>query len=387
MYYVGLDVHQRSVSMEILDCNGRSVKRSEIKGPWSELARRVAEQAPGPFAVCFEASCGYGYLYEQLGAVAQQVKAAHPGHLRLIYGSKRKNDRVDAAKLAKLLFLDAVPAVHVPGRDVRLWRQTIEFRQTLLARRVAVKNQVRAMLRERGVAPPRGLWTKKGVRWLSGLELEEAAALKRDLLVEELAELARKLARVERQLRSAAEGRAGVALLRTIPGVGARTAEALAAYVDDPRRFARVRQAGSYFGWDPCQDASGDRNRLGHITRNGPGTVRKLLCEAAWVAVRRSPTVRAFHERVARGDPDRKKVAIVATAHYLTRVAVSMLKSGEVWREDPRAGGGRPRGPSAGGGEPPSGPQGCSPPPGAAAPAAAAGADAPLPTPLPLFPG
>jgi transposase len=121
--------------------------------------------------------------------------------------------------------------------------------------------------------------------------------------------------------------------MRSIPGIGPRTAEALVAYIDNANRFSSVRKAGSYFGWDPCQDASADKNRLGHITRNGPPTVRKLLCEAAWQSVRRSPTVKAFYDRVARNDPDRKKVA---TAHYLTRVAVSMLKSGEVWREDPR---------------------------------------------------
>ncbi len=53
------------------------------------------------------------------------------------------------------------------------------------------------------------------------------------------------------------------------------------------------------------------------------------MVEAAWQGVRRSPTIKAFYDRVTRNDPDRRKIAIVATAHYLTRVAVSMLKSGE----------------------------------------------------------
>src|SRR5277367_447616 len=85
MYYVGLDIHQRSTSVEILDCNGKLVKRAEWRVPWPQLADQLRQYAPAPFAVCFEASCGYGYLYEQFTAVAQQVKAAHPGSLRLIY--------------------------------------------------------------------------------------------------------------------------------------------------------------------------------------------------------------------------------------------------------------------------------------------------------------
>jgi transposase len=337
MYYVGLDIHQRSTSVEILDCNGKLVKRGEWKLPWPQLADQLKKDAPSPFAVCYEASCGYGYLFEEFSKVAQMVKAAHPGSLRLIYKSKRKNNRVDAGKLARLLYLDAVPSVYVPGRETRLWRQTIEFRQTLLIRLVVLKNQVRASMRERGVACPKGLWTSKGMNWFKTQgESDDAWALRRDLLVEELVELKQKIRRVELQLKKMSDPRPGAALLRTIPGIGPRTAEALVAYIDNANRFSSTRKAGSYFGWDPCQDASADKNRLGHITRDGPPTVRKLLCEAAWQSVRRSPTIKAFYERVTHNDPDRKKIAIVATAHYLTRVAVSMLKSGEVWREDSR---------------------------------------------------
>ena len=126
-------------------------------------------------------------------------------------------------------------------------------------------------------------------------------------------------------------------LLRTIPGVGPRTAEAFVAHVDDVRRFARVKQVGSYFGLVPCQDASADRNRLGHITKDGPAPVRWLVAEAAWQGRRRSPRIRAFFDRVMRDDPGRKKIALVATANHLTRVMTAMLRSGEVWREEGEA--------------------------------------------------
>ena len=124
-----------------------------------------------------------------------------------------------------------------------------------------------------------------------------------------------------------------VDLLRTIPGVGARTAEAVAAFVDDPHRFRNAKAVGRYFGLVPSQDQSGDRNRLGHITREGAPVVRQLVAEAAWQAIRRSPTVRAFYERTRREDPQRQKIALVATAHYLVRVMWAMLRRGTTWRE------------------------------------------------------
>ncbi len=59
--------------------------------------------------------------------------------------------------------------------------------------------------------------------------------------------------------------------------------------------------------------------------------VRQLVAEATWQAVRRSPTVRAYFERVRRGDPQRKQIAVVATAHYLVRVMWALLKHGTDW--------------------------------------------------------
>jgi len=100
MHYVGLDVHARRSSLCILDSFGKVVKRVEVRGSWPKLMEQVAAQVPRPFAVCFEASCGYGYLHERLSALARRVAVAHPGKLRLIFRSKRKNDRVDAEKQA-----------------------------------------------------------------------------------------------------------------------------------------------------------------------------------------------------------------------------------------------------------------------------------------------
>jgi transposase len=85
----------------------------------------------------------------------------------------------------------------------------------------------------------------------------------------------------------------------------------VAAFVDDPHRFGDAKAVGRYFGLVPSQDQSSDRNRLGPITREGPAVVRLLLAEATWQAVRRSPTVRAYFKRVRRGDPQRKKIALL----------------------------------------------------------------------------
>lgn len=334
-YFVGLDIHWTRTNICILDARGNQVKRLTLRGPWSRLIDEL-DKLQGKLFVCYEASCGYGHLYDLLVKVARRVVVAHPGQLRLIFRSKRKNDRVDAEKLAKLLFLDEVPTVYVPLQNVRAWRQLIEYRVRLVNKRSRAKNSCRALLRSLGIRAPRqfGLWTRKGFRWLRSLALPDTMhALRRDMLLEEMEMFNQQIGRAEKELKRFSAGNPAMHLLMTIPGVGLRTAETVVAYLDDPHRFRRNKSVGAYLGLVPCQDQSGNANRLGHITREGPASVRRMLCEAAWQAIRRSPTTRRYFERIEQGNRDRKKIAIVATAHYLARVMLAMLHTGEVWRE------------------------------------------------------
>jgi transposase len=204
----------------------------------------------------------------------------------------------------------------------------------VLALVVRCKNQIRGVLREHDIASPRWLWSKKPLAWLESLELHPVAKLRLELAVEEFKSLREKIKRIERELQKYADRTPAVKLLMTIPGVGIRTAEALVAYIDQPDRFRHTKAIGNYFGVVPCQDASAGKNHLGHITHDGPATVRRLLTQAAWQGIRRSAVIRAYFERVQHGDPDRKKIALVATMHYLARVALAMLRTGEAWRTE-----------------------------------------------------
>ena len=339
MLYVGLDYHLRRSSFCVLDEHGKKVMAREVVGSWVKVIKALKEvkRAQGKnqqMAICYEASCGYGFLHDELKGFCRRVVVAHPGHLRLIFQSKRKNDRIDAKKLATLLFLNQVPTVWVPDSRIRAWRQTVEYRGRLVGKRTRVKNEIRSLLNNNGIAAPRGLWTLKGLKWLTELEMpDELSSLKLHMLVDELGHHQNHVKEVERGLDRFSKSNPAVILLMTIPGIGVRTAESLAAYIGDPQRFGSASKAACYFGIVPSLDSSAGKDRLGHITKAGPPTVRRLLVEASWVSVRRSDKVKAYYERVKKDDPGRNKIAIVAVAHYLLRVSMSMLKTGEVWDE------------------------------------------------------
>jgi len=333
MLHIGLDVHYRTSTICILNEYGRKVNHKTFRGAWKKVVGYLAK-LDEPFQICFEASCGYGPLYDRLAGIAERVVMAHPGHLRLIFRSKRKNDRVDAEKLAKLLYLDEVPPSHVPSIDVRQWRELIEFRRRLVDRQSSCKCQIRSLLRSYAIGPPKGLWSGKGLAWLARQAWPTLTATVRcEMLLEDLNGYGQKVRRVTRLLDRIGRRHPGVQLLETIPGVGPRTAETILAYVDEPRRFARPGQMAAYFGLVPCQDASAGSNRLGHITKQGPRTARKYLVEAAWQATRRNAKARAFYDRILAGRKDRRKIALVATAHWLLRRMFAMLHTGEAWRE------------------------------------------------------
>jgi hypothetical protein len=137
MLSIGLDVHPKSTALCEYDANGRRAGERVIRGGFHDVAADLAK-IKEPFCVCFEASCGYGTLYDLLAALpmAKEVKVAHPAELASIFRSKHKNDRHDARKLAKLLYMGEVPEVHVPreGLDRDRWVAHQEIRNTLGAR-------------------------------------------------------------------------------------------------------------------------------------------------------------------------------------------------------------------------------------------------------------
>lgn len=141
------------------------------------------------------------------------------------------------------------------------------------------------------------------------------------------------LATVEQRLDELAQADSRVQLLETIPGMGRRTAEMIVAVIDDPHRFKRGKQVGCYLGLTPRQYQSGSTNRQGRISGEGHKALRALLVEVSWLGRRWNPRLRAVYDRVHRGSPARKKIAIVAAARRLLIWCWAMLRDGRTWDE------------------------------------------------------
>ena len=163
MFYVGLDIHDKRIAICILGETGQVARRAQVRT--IDEMMRILEALPGRFEVCYEASCGYGHYHDLLRPIAARVTVAHPGRLRLIFRSKDKNDRKDAERLAKLLYLGEAPAVHVPSADVRTWRELITCRGRVIAKRTRAK--LSRCLRAYGWSGPSVAFDSATVFWQS----------------------------------------------------------------------------------------------------------------------------------------------------------------------------------------------------------------------------
>jgi transposase len=267
---------------------------------------------------------------------------------------KRKTDRDDALRLAQLYQLGQLPTVTLPPAAVRQWRSLIAGRQAWVGRRVAVQNRIRALFVAQGLPAPRGAraWSASGLagiashaRPLAECGPEELWRGLLELALTEYRQIGELIAQAEARLDALAGQSADAKLLQTAPGLGPRTAEAVAAYLHDAGRFRTGKQVSAYSGLVPRQHQSGEIDRRGRITKRGPALLRKLLVECAWCMLRYNAWARGLYRRLTGGGQRRKKQAIVAVARKVLVRCWAMLRDRKPWH-DPLAGPKQPLPPS-----------------------------------------
>ena len=151
MYYIGLDVHKKTISYCVKDASGQVHQEGQIGATRWELDGWM-KTLPQPWTVAMEATIFTGWIYDHLLPHAQQVKVAHPLMLRAIAAAKKKNDRIDAGKIADCLRCDFLPECHMASTAIRDRRRTLPYRHLLVRQMVQMKNRISGLLMETGVS-------------------------------------------------------------------------------------------------------------------------------------------------------------------------------------------------------------------------------------------
>jgi len=263
--------------------------------------------------------------------------------------TKTKTDAKDCERLIRLFRVGELATVFIPDRRDRTFRRTIMHRGKLVERRASAYNGIRAACKRHQVALPKGeaAWSEGGLAELDRLVepiAGSSALLDFDDSQTWLLEISHLLAQIrllndqikqlDALIAQELERRPEAQLLQSAPGIGPQLAAVMLAFIGNPRRFANGKRLAAYAGLVPRVYQSGQTERMGHITKAGNVRLRKLLINAAWIAVRFNPWAKALFERLTGGSRHRarRKIAIVAVARRLLIRCWAMMRDGAVWK-------------------------------------------------------
>ena len=269
---------------------------------------------------------GQARWFERLVAELQfELWIGDAAEIRTKRVRKQKTDRQDAQLILRLLLEDRFPRIWVPSWENRDLRQLLWHRHRMVQARTRIMNQLQAVALNEGLRCKKRLWREAGREQLESFQLAPWASRRRHDLLDLLDRLNPTIADLTQTIEQEVEKCPVAQRLMTHPGVGPLTALAFVLIIGRAERFQCGKQIASYLGLVPLEESSGNRRRLGHITKQGNTLLRFLLVEAAQVSARSIPEWRNkyFHLAMRRG----RKIAKVAMAR---RLAVQLFW---MWRK------------------------------------------------------
>jgi len=334
MLYTGLDFHRNFTYITTMNAKGEIIGQKKL--PSNGEIVDYLKEFEDSMEVAIESTPSWYWLYDCLEDEGFDVKLSHPLRTKAIAYAKVKTDKIDSATLAHLLRSDLLPLSYVPEKPIRLCRELLRYRASLVKIQTRVKNKIHMVLAKNNVNNEYSdLFGKAGMDFLRSLRLPENYKIALEGYLNVLDTVREEIKSVSRRVQQVAEKDHDAMLLMTIPGVGYYSALLIKSEIGDVKRFPSAKQLCSYSGLVPSTHTSGNVSYHGHITKRGSKWLRWILIEAAIHAAKRTGSLRRFYYKI-----ERKKggqIAKVATARKLLEWIYHILKDGESYQEVEKA--------------------------------------------------
>lgn len=331
-HYAGIDLSMETSHVCVVDAQGRKVTAEGVDSTPEAIAALLERHGPVE-RVVIETGRMTPWVAPGLHELGVAIVCidARQAHQSLKAMKANKTDPHDAAGLAQLARTGFYKEVHVKSPTSHGVRSVVTARTHLVEARVRLDNTIRGLCATFGIRSGAG----QGARFLARVQsaiavpgLGEAVAS----LLRARTGLVNEVRRMDRELKAISIASPACQALMSIPGVGVQTSAAFAAAVDEAGRFKRSRTAGAYFGLVPRRHQSGELDWTGRITKQGDGTVRKLLYEAAnsiLTRTRQSFALKTWALKIAKRRGLKK--ARVALARRLAVIMHAMLRDGTLF--------------------------------------------------------
>lgn len=331
--YIGVDFHPYQQTVAFCDATDGEIKYRQFSHSDKQSLRAFYRQCPKDSVIGVEATGSLQWFEKLLFEIGLRLQIGNPRLIRRMALSRHKNDFRDAETILDLLLRGNFPSILPKSEHSQLVLQLLGLRHRLVAQRTSLANQLQSFARRKGLEQFRTK-AKTAKEKLASAAENETEALLIDSRWAVYEQLNAEIGRLETELGSQATRDEQVQLLLTHPGVGYLTALALIHTLGDARRFRKKEQVVAFVGLDPLEKSSGERKRIGQISKHGSRLLRFLLVQAAQVS--RDKRLKEFYHRVnrRRGKPKAK----VATARKLLINCYVMLREQINYQEFSRRG-------------------------------------------------
>jgi transposase len=320
--FCGIDIHYGHWHLCFV-CDGEVVEKIRIPNHYESLMIRLKKYSKArKVSIVYEAGFSGFWLYRRLISDNYDCIVTPPSKM-LKSENKVKTDKRDAENLAFYLSAGLLKKVAVPPSDIESDRRIVRRRAQLVKKQTRAKNHIKSFLHLHGIKTPKDIkthWSNRYLDWLETLRFDyESDNFTLSQLIKNYRHIREDIVDVTRYLRMLSRNdnyQEKYQRLISAPGVGLITAMTFLLEIFNFQRFAKEDHFSSYLGMTPSQFSSGDKVRLGHITRQGNANLRRVLIESAWTVIKHDPHLRDKYYRIkARGTNGKK--AIVAVARSL----------------------------------------------------------------------
>ncbi len=326
---MGLDQHRAQISAEWIETSTGEISRARVAPADRAGVRRfLAPFQDQGLEVALEATTGWRFVVEELGRVGAEVHLAEPAEAAALKGKKKraKTDWADARHLRELLLIGRLPESWIPPAHILDLRARVRTRHLLSHQRTEWQQRMHSVLYHHGCPQRSNLLSLENREWIAGLRLPAAAREQLDISLQIIDTLDIQLVPFDRELRAIARQQPGArALIEAIYGVGGLTAVTIIAELGDTRRFQNSRDVVRYAGLDITVYQSDQRRAPGHLSRQGPATLRWALYEAAQRARFPASPDRPYYEQLAARIGGNR--ACLALARKLLKRSYHILKA------------------------------------------------------------
>jgi transposase len=328
MLHAGLDLSRRRLDVCLIDDEGDVVGRLAAPPDADGLRHLVERVGPqGRVRGVIESMTGARFVRDTLEELGWEVLVADAQKVKGLAPLACKTDRIDAQVLAVLSHRDLVPAIWLPDPRVRAEREQARFRLHLVKHRSMLKHRIHATLISFGhPCPVTDLFGVAGRELLDRLAIPEPWRGTVEASLSLIDDLDAEIDLVNRQLRLSGAEHPYIPLLLTVPGIGWVLAFTIAGEIGDIHRFATPKKLCGYTGLCPRVNQSGDKDRRGPLTKQGPRYLRWAMLEATMHALRHPAYADRYQATKRRlGKQRGAKVAQIDIARRLTEAVWHML--------------------------------------------------------------